>query len=249
MQKFDRPPVQAHVGTHDAVLDILQKSGPGKLLDIGAGTGHFAKRISAMWNNEPIYVTEIYKECITENGLIVSEVNADSDKIPYPDNFFDYVTLIEIIEHLKNPWNCMGEISRVLKPNGILILSTPNIHNLRSKIHFLFKDTFAQFKDVTYDPTGHLHPFAMNELNMVFEENNFTVERIEYGESYRYQIPWSYYKEHRNARSVVRNFFGYVIRNILYYYTVLVSFLLTGSFSTHNKLFGLNVMFICKKNS
>lgn len=44
----------------------------------------------------------------------------------YPDNFFDLVLCLEVIEHLSNPGRALDEIYRCIKPNGCLIISTPN---------------------------------------------------------------------------------------------------------------------------
>lgn len=86
--------------------------------------GHFAKTIKEMWTTE-VYATELKREHITVSDIKVEEVDLDCDPLPFPDNFFDNVTCIEVIEHMKNPWFVVGEINRVLKPGAKLILSTP----------------------------------------------------------------------------------------------------------------------------
>ncbi|MBZ9572241.1 class I SAM-dependent methyltransferase [Patescibacteria group bacterium] len=244
---IERMPEAAYPGTHNSILKILEKCSPGQLLDIGGGTGHFAKAVSKMWRRK-VYVTELKRDYITESGLVVSEVNSDCDPLPYPDNFFDYVTFIEVIEHLKNPWFAIEEISRVLKPKGKLILTTPNIHNLRSKRHFIFKNKFPQFELETHpNPYKHLHPFTLTELKLILNENNFFIENISYGEGYRQRVPWSFYKKFRKSRPVWRNLAGYVIRNLLYLISKLVSFLFYGSFSTKNIFFAVTTILIASK--
>jgi len=248
-ESIERAPEQAHVGTHDAVIEILKNLGPGELLDIGAGTGYFASRVAKLWQ-KTVNVTEIKKECVKEPGLIVSEVNCDSDKLPYPDSSFDYVTFVEIIEHLKNPWFAVSEIQRVLKPNGVLVFTTPNISNFRSKLLFLLKNKFPQFENEEhFSPLEHLHPFAMGELKLILSENNFNIEKINYGEGYRTRRTWLYYKKFRAGRPFLRNFFGYCIQNILYIYSRIVSFLLYGSFSTRNRTYGVTIMLTARKKN
>ncbi|MDD2768535.1 MAG: class I SAM-dependent methyltransferase [Methylococcus sp.] len=59
--------------------------------------------------------------------------NIENDQFPYPDNEFDLVIFAEIIEHLLNdPCKVLREIQRVLKPNGTLILTTPNVTRLEN---------------------------------------------------------------------------------------------------------------------
>lgn len=52
------------------------------------------------------------------------------DSLPLDDNTIDLVLFQEVIEHLYNSDLIMAEIGRVLKPNGLLILSTPNLSSI-----------------------------------------------------------------------------------------------------------------------
>ena len=58
--------------------------------------------------------------------FIKATSNLSIYNMPYKNNTFDAVFIGEIIEHLENPYKAMIEVSRVLKNNGILYLSTPN---------------------------------------------------------------------------------------------------------------------------
>jgi SAM-dependent methyltransferase len=59
--------------------------------------------------------------------------NIENDNFPYADGEFDLVIFAEIIEHLLNdPCKVLREIKRVLKPNGTLILTTPNVARLEN---------------------------------------------------------------------------------------------------------------------
>ncbi len=57
-----------------------------------------------------------------------------SNGIPFPDGAYDFVFCIEVLEHVPNPYGTLGEIHRVLKPGGVLVLSVPNPYHLKEII-------------------------------------------------------------------------------------------------------------------
>ena len=66
---------------------------------------------------------------MSRNGLFDTEVNF----FPYPSNHFQTVICGELLEHLQyDPMHMMQEIHRVLKPGGVLVLTTPNAISLRA---------------------------------------------------------------------------------------------------------------------
>jgi 2-polyprenyl-3-methyl-5-hydroxy-6-metoxy-1,4-benzoquinol methylase len=62
----------------------------------------------------------------------VREHDIEAGPLPFPDDCFDAVLFTEVLEHiaLRNPVDLLGELRRVLRPDGLLILSTPNVCNL-----------------------------------------------------------------------------------------------------------------------
>lgn len=79
-------------------------------------------------------------------------------RIPFDDASFDVCFSIEVIEHLNNPQNIINEVHRILKPDGMLFLSTPNLNSIAQKLRFLFSDEFQWFRDKDFEGIGHIHP-------------------------------------------------------------------------------------------
>lgn len=97
-----------------------------QLLDAGCGTGWFSQKaaergaiVTSMDLGENL-LNEVAKKCETKR--VVGSIL----EIPFNDNTFDYVISSEVIEHTPDPYVAIKEIYRVLKPGGIMVLSTPN---------------------------------------------------------------------------------------------------------------------------
>jgi SAM-dependent methyltransferase len=58
--------------------------------------------------------------------------------LPFKSAVFDAVNLVEVIEHIENQPQLIREIARVLKPQGRVLISTPNVLNMHSRLRFLF---------------------------------------------------------------------------------------------------------------
>jgi ubiquinone/menaquinone biosynthesis C-methylase UbiE len=99
------------------------------VLDIACGEGYGAKLLSEVANQ--VVGVDISEETIKYAEKKYSSKNLEfkvgsADEIPFEDNFFDVVVSFETIEHLENHEGMISEIKRVLKDDGLLIISSPN---------------------------------------------------------------------------------------------------------------------------
>lgn len=100
-----------------------------RLLDIGCGTGYFIQRAN----------------CRERYGLDKIIGDDFSDIKNFPDNYFDYVTMLAVIEHIKEPLGIYQEIARILKPGGKFIFTTPK-KSAEFILKFYVKDLRQQHK-------------------------------------------------------------------------------------------------------
>lgn len=116
--------------------------------------------------------------------------NCEVDRYPYPDESFDTVVCCELLEHLaKDPMHMMSEIHRVLKPNGILVLTTPNavsIRALHAMLIGIHPNLFSKYVMPTLLPeTKHVREYTPKELLRLFADSGFSIQFIDttsYGE-------------------------------------------------------------------
>lgn len=114
---------------------------------------------------------------ISEN-FDFNHFNSEEEEIPYPNDSFDVVLYCEIIEHLLNdPVKVLKEIKRILKPNGYLILTTPNVARLENITRIM---SGANIYDPYsgYGPYGrHNREYNFHELNLLLEYLGFSVNQ------------------------------------------------------------------------
>lgn len=183
----------ASKGTHEKVLELLGDIKNKKILDCGAGRGTLTKEL--IERKGDIYAVDIDPKRFNLN---IPFKKADfNDKIPFKKSYFDKVVSIEVIEHLEKSSNFIQELNRILKSGGELIITTPNIHNIKSKIQFFFKSEFHWFQEKEFGRkgSGHIHPFYWKELVFLLERYGFTINEIT---SNRYSKYTFYYAEKEN---------------------------------------------------
>lgn len=105
-----------------------EKLNNAKLLDAGCGTGWFSQK--ALTYQAKVYSLDIGEKLLEKTAEKCKGksilVKGDLLSLPFKDNYFDVVIASEVIEHTLKPKKAIGELARVLKEKGILILTTPN---------------------------------------------------------------------------------------------------------------------------
>ena len=91
------------------------------------------------------------------------------DASVYEANFFDYVTMSQVIEHVTEPVQTLSGIARVLKPGGVAILSTPNASGWGAKV-------FGRYW-INWHAPYHLQFFTLQSMQLAAEQAGLVVER------------------------------------------------------------------------
>jgi methionine biosynthesis protein MetW len=106
-----------------------------RCLDVGCGDGRAGglglRPYGAEYVGVDISQTAI--EAARARGLTALRID-DSASLPFPDDHFDAVICLEVLEHLWNPRATVNEIWRVLKPGSVLIATTPNVAYWRRRV-------------------------------------------------------------------------------------------------------------------
>jgi SAM-dependent methyltransferase len=118
--------------------------------------------------------------------------NMEEDRFPYPDNAFEVVLFCEILEHLlMNPLHALGEIRRVLRPTGKLVLTTPNVARLDNVLSLVASEN-------VYDPYSgfgpygrHNREYTMHDVARLLRFAGFEIEHQFTADSCRPATPYA----------------------------------------------------------
>ncbi len=126
---------------------------------------------------QSVYYRDVGASELSDCELEFQHFNIESDVFPYRDGEFDLVIFAEIIEHLLNdPCKVIREIKRVLKPSGVLVLTTPNVARLENVARLIAgENIYDPYSG--YGPYGrHNREYNRHELVTLLQFEGFTVE-------------------------------------------------------------------------
>nr|UWI50440.1 bifunctional glycosyltransferase family 2 protein/class I SAM-dependent methyltransferase [Clostridioides difficile] len=148
------------------------------VLEIGCGIGATLLEIKNIYKNSSVYGIEISESAGKLAKNIGDVLIADIEKVQldYKKNFFDYIILGDVLEHLVNPWKIVNDLKRHLKKDGNLISSIPNIMHV-SVLRNLVQGNFTYTDSGILDKT-HLRFFTLNEILRMFNDSNYIIDGI-----------------------------------------------------------------------
>lgn len=142
-------------GLLSIILDFIQPR--DRVLDVGCGDGWYSSKMAD--KGAIVHGIDFSERAVAFARLIdirnVYDIGS-STNLPYPNDFFDVVTCIQVLEHIEqeDAEASLKEFKRVLKPNGKLIISVPSILRPMSKAH-LRHYTLKSLNDLVHDFSDH----------------------------------------------------------------------------------------------
>lgn len=134
-------------------------------LDYGGGNGDFVTYLSAH-TSKAIIVDVIEKPKNKDKNYTYIQISPD-EELPFSKNYFDVITLLEVLEHVVDEQKTINEIVRVLKPGGTLILSVPS-QGLLS----WFDPGDLKFKFPTFHRLIYSYVYGFSKYKHQFNQNS-----------------------------------------------------------------------------
>jgi len=169
--------VSNFTGYMRVVFQLLEAQ-KGKILDLPAGNGLLAARLREQGHT--VVCADINRE---KPDYVVADMN---ERLPFADREFDAVVCMEGLEHTLDPARLIGELCRITRRGGRIILTVPNIHSVFSRLKFLCTGSFYQFSpwgSVPREPgekkdRGHVSSFSYHQLRYLFDYHGARLERV-----------------------------------------------------------------------
>jgi SAM-dependent methyltransferase len=99
-----------------AALDrMLPAEAPKRILEVGAGEGEVTRRLRARYADATVLALDLPDPALASTWTDWPGVFGSADHLPFPDDAFDLVLAIEVLEHVTAPEACVGELARVSK--------------------------------------------------------------------------------------------------------------------------------------
>lgn len=162
-----------------------------RLLDIGCGVGAVGLYLGRILNVKEVYGVEISEkraEAAREKGIQAVLCDINQGHLPFEDGKFDAIFCGEIIEHLVDPDYLLDEIRRILAPEGMCVLTTPNLacwynrialvlgwQPFDTSVSFRYEVGRPKFLVSEYGCRDHLRVFTFRALRELLETRGFKI--------------------------------------------------------------------------
>ena len=148
------------------------------VLDIGCGNGFLGEHFKSL-GAEKVDGCDLSHEAISKaekvlNFAVECDVETQSLQDVLNGNKYDIVVATELIEHLFTPEDFLENVRSILKPDGVLILTTPNFLVWTNRIKMLFGE--FEYTDTGFLDRGHIHFFTYSSLKKVLYKKGYLIE-------------------------------------------------------------------------
>jgi len=172
---------------HEKVLGCIKDFPKGHVLDTPSGQGNLSRELERL--GFKVFLGDIARENVLyRNGR---QIQLDLNQcFPFKKDILDYAICVEGIEHVENPHHLVREFSKLVKRGGYLVLTTPNVMTIKSRLRFLFYSYLDYFKffgplppearyRIEEHEHQHINPLFYPEIKFILEKYGFKIEKVE----------------------------------------------------------------------
>ena len=148
-----------------------------EILDVGCADGEVLRPMSAKFKLHGLDFSDSFVEQAREIGIQAQRCDFAKEKFPHENESFDTVFTGETIEHLIDTDLFLSEINRVLRGNGLLVMTVPNVRTWLSIAMMMIGGLPPRFSARYRSP--HYRDFTLRTVKLALENNGFVLEKAE----------------------------------------------------------------------
>lgn len=186
----------------------------GKVLDLGCFDGFITEKIIAQGGKEVVGMDrlEAALELARSKGIETILGDIDDADIPFPDNYFDCVVAADVFNSVYDSDAALEEIARVLKPNGKLVITIPNLTSSGNRLLMLLGFAPYNLEVRARQGAGHLRLYTFRTMRQLLIDCNFAIEKMS---STVVALPLIRLLPHKPEYKLPRFFFSKFLANLL----------------------------------
>lgn len=154
------------------VSKLIKELQPIKILDMGCNNGNIRFLLP---KDIEYFGTDLDKELIQQlqnQGIKAKQADLNTQQIPFQFEKFNYILLLDVLEHVLDPQKLLQESKQRLTKNGKLIITLPNDYHLLNKLRFIFN---KHLTEDPFAPYGHLHIFPIKSGENLIKKSRFKI--------------------------------------------------------------------------
>lgn len=165
----------------DEIESFLPES-PSLVMDVGCGTGVTSRWLKQVREGITTIGVEVDQRvaaiaATVLDRIVVTDLDEGIDQLePYVGQV-DLLLLLDVLEHLRDPWTRLQEFKTLLSPTGVIIASIPNVRSFKVLLPLLFKGEWQYQAAGILDKT-HLRFFTRRSVVGLFESAGFEIQQI-----------------------------------------------------------------------
>lgn len=161
--------VSGGISTSDIHAAVMAHAAPAPGLrwaDIGCGTGEDLRQIRDRYAPASLIGSDLLP-WLPDDLSDIQFLEGDALWAMNQIDSVDRLLMVETIEHLEAPWTALRMAARKVAPNGLLIVTTPNVRSLRHRLDLLVRGSLTSFRP---DNVAHLTPVLLHIAQRILDE-------------------------------------------------------------------------------
>jgi 2-polyprenyl-3-methyl-5-hydroxy-6-metoxy-1,4-benzoquinol methylase len=173
------------------VARALREAGHGfdRIVDLGCGEGAVGRKLAGLYGEYVGCDVVRYPGFPESDSIRFQPANLNHPPYPVEPASADAVVSVETIEHLENPRALVREMTRIARPGGWLVVTTPNQLSIASKASLVWRNQFQAFVEAPGLYPAHITALVEDDLRRIARECGLTSIEVRYTD--RGRIPFT----------------------------------------------------------